>query len=351
MLALAGVAVLASLRAGHTAPRRGRGRALDCASLVPNPVDYSPKRSPQAIHTALLPKFAGKEIVEIGTRNGDGMACFARVAMHAKAVEIDEEACHKLHNRSIALGREIGGTPEEAFSVICGGYSRLHARGPRRRPPWWQFPSLWWRDPLDADIVTWWQNPAKNPGLSFENTDVLRELSAMQRLGTIRSSAVAVFLFDAKYKPDVIDLRRYQPAAEWHTRVHFDEFATCCERGHRAEEYGLADCAAYARMVSAGSNRSWACGRARGQYHAIGLPLRDVTDALLDGNWTAHAHQLKRIRRTRRTYEVVRLIGGVALLTCILAVAITRLQKLEAARVADGARDERAMLREASVSL
>ena len=350
MFALAGVAVLASLRVGHTAPRRGRGNALDCASLVPNPVDYSPKRSPQAIHTALLPKFAGKEIVEIGTRNGDGMACFARVAMHAKAVEIDEEACHKLHNRSIALGREIGGTPEEAFSVICGGYSQLHAR-PRRRPPWWQFPSLWWRDPLDADIVTWWQNPAKTPGLSFENTDVLRVLSAKQRLGTIRSSAVAVFLFDAKYKPDAIDLRRYRPAAEWHIAVHFDEFATCCERGHRAEEYGLADCAAYARMVSAGSNRSWACGRARGQYHAIGLPLRDVTDALLDGNLTAHAHQMKRIRRTRRTYEVVRLIGGVALLTCILAVAITRLQKLEAARVADGARDERAMLREASVSL
>ena len=326
------------------------GSALDCASLVPNPVDSSPKRSPQAIHTALLPKFAGKEIVEIGTRNGDGMACFARVAMHATAVEIDEEACHKLHNLSIALGREIGGTPEEAFSVICGGYAQLG----RRRPPWWQFPSLWWRGPLDADIVTWWQNPSKHPKHSFENTDVLRRLSAMQRNGTIRSSAVAVFLFDAKHKPDAIDLRRYRPAAEWHIAVPFDEFATCCERGHRAEEYGVADCAAYARMVrgmvSAGSNRSWACERARGKYHAIGLPLRDVTDALLDGNLTEHAHQLKRIRRRRRTYEVVRLIGGVALLTCILAVAITRLQKLEleAARVADGARDERAMLREAS---
>ena len=35
-------------------------------------------------------------MVEIGTRNGDGMACFAHVAKRALAVEIFQPYCRKL---------------------------------------------------------------------------------------------------------------------------------------------------------------------------------------------------------------------------------------------------------------
>ena len=53
---------------------------IDSATSV-SPVDPSPIRSPQVVHSVMANEFfAGKSVVEIGTRNGDGIACFARVA-------------------------------------------------------------------------------------------------------------------------------------------------------------------------------------------------------------------------------------------------------------------------------
>ena len=44
-----------------------------CEIAVPNPLDAPPIRSPQAVHTYVVKRIKGKEIVEIGTRNGDGI--------------------------------------------------------------------------------------------------------------------------------------------------------------------------------------------------------------------------------------------------------------------------------------
>ena len=44
---------------------------VDCTELVPHPVDVVPMRSAQAVHSALATRFLHKDIVEIGTRNGD----------------------------------------------------------------------------------------------------------------------------------------------------------------------------------------------------------------------------------------------------------------------------------------
>ena len=52
---------------------------LSCEASVA-PLDSSPIRSPQAAHTSLLEYFRGKNIAEIGTRRGDGMACYSQVA-------------------------------------------------------------------------------------------------------------------------------------------------------------------------------------------------------------------------------------------------------------------------------
>ena len=50
-----------------------------CQRLVPSPMDTSPIRSPQAVHGLLATYFFAKHLVEVGTRTGDGMACFAQV--------------------------------------------------------------------------------------------------------------------------------------------------------------------------------------------------------------------------------------------------------------------------------
>ena len=49
----------------------------ECKDVVVQPVDAHPYRSPQSVHTALLQHFRGKQVVEFGTRNGDGLSCFA----------------------------------------------------------------------------------------------------------------------------------------------------------------------------------------------------------------------------------------------------------------------------------
>ncbi len=73
-----------------SAPRPAQQHALQatdselsvCSRTV-SPVDPSPKRSPQATHSVLHELFTGKAIVEIGTRHGDGMACFVANACAA----------------------------------------------------------------------------------------------------------------------------------------------------------------------------------------------------------------------------------------------------------------------------
>ena len=75
------------------------GTSIDCAALVPEPIDVVPIRSAQAIHTAMARRFAGRSLVEIGTRNGDGMSCFAQVASKATAIEMDKKYCAKLTAR------------------------------------------------------------------------------------------------------------------------------------------------------------------------------------------------------------------------------------------------------------
>ena len=63
---------------------------INCTQLV-RPRDASPIRSPQNIHSWLSERFTGLDIVEIGTRDGDGMACFAQTARAAVAVEAAHE--------------------------------------------------------------------------------------------------------------------------------------------------------------------------------------------------------------------------------------------------------------------
>ena len=105
------------------------GLQVSCKAAVPDPIDVSPIRSPQQVHTQLLPHFRNKDVVEIGTRTGDGAACFARVARSLTAVEADIKYCLPLERRVQALR-----LPN--FTVACRPY----------------------QDGLpDGDVYTWWQ--------------------------------------------------------------------------------------------------------------------------------------------------------------------------------------------------
>ena len=159
---------------------------VDCARLVPDIVDASPVRSPQALHSLIASRVANKTLVEIGTRNGDGLACFAQLAASATAVEASQIYCDKLRQRAQSLASRV--PPAHGFAVVCSRYQSARQ--------------------LDADVFTWWQMA---PHLT--DAALLTHLRREQRAGRVRSSAVALIAFDLSWAPDRRSLRQLTPRA------------------------------------------------------------------------------------------------------------------------------------------
>ena len=217
---------------GAVSLRMSPSAALNCTKAVPTPVDVAPVRTPQALHTALLKHVADKDIIEIGTRNGDGMACFAQVAKRAVAIEVNSQYCAKLRARSDLLVR----SNQRGFSVVCSRYQDMSH--------------------LDADVVTWWQQPP-----FLRNSHLLRELLSRQADGTLRPTAIAVLAFDPTFPTDARDLRVYTSlrACVWHEAIDIDEEAPCRARNRTHFERA----------------NLWRCARARGVFHVAALRLSD----------------------------------------------------------------------------
>ena len=208
------------------------GGTIDCSSVV-SPIDTPPIRSPLAVHTALARRISGKRVVEIGTRNGDGMDCFARVSSKATAVEMSVPYCKRLRRRARAL--RASGTGD--FKVVCKAYQNA--------------------TPADADIVTWWQQAPH-----LQNEDVLLRLRTMQQQGFLRSSAQAIIIFDEGWPNDMKSFARLRPEATWVERVPFDETALCF------------------RMLNGTQSISETCERAFGAFMILGIPLSSTAGAL-----------------------------------------------------------------------
>jgi len=170
--------------------------SLNCTALVPQPIDTHPIRSPQIVHSAITPFLAGRSLVEIGTRNGDGMACFARAAKSAVAVEMDADYCRKLEQRALAIG-----DGRAAFTVRCDRYQSLA---------------------LDADVFTWWQ---QSPHL--KNLQVLQHLRRQLDARVVRPEAVAIVLFEVGFPDDMRSFYRLRNLSKWEMSVAFDETALC----------------------------------------------------------------------------------------------------------------------------
>eukprot|EP00966_Prymnesium_polylepis_P231535 5356811-Prymnesium_polylepis.1 len=179
--------------------------ALDCAKLVPRTVDAAPERSSQAVHTALVRRFAGAgRLAEIGTRSGDGMRCFAQVVREAVAIELDQRYCRSLEQGAAQLRRQGRGN----YSTCCCDYRSSDAGAAA----------------LDADYITWWQQPPV-----LQNEVILEHLRKLFNAGSIRKSARAVFMFDPLHEPDVQSWERLHPLFEWHESVGFNESKRCCQ--------------------------------------------------------------------------------------------------------------------------
>ena len=131
-------------------------------------MDCFPNRSPNALHTALLDHFKGKEIVEIGSGKGDAMNCWARVTKRATAIEKGNGPCRILRRRGSDIERRRLGS----YKALCGKF-------PERV--------------VDADIFTWWQMSTKE---ELSNFETIADLKCMQAEGAIRHTAEAVIMFD-----------------------------------------------------------------------------------------------------------------------------------------------------------
>mgnify|MGYP004388595387 CR=1 FL=1 len=206
---------------------------MNCSQIVPHPHDGSPARSPQAVHTALLPLFFGKDVVEIGTRHGDDIVCYAHVAKSIAAFEIDTKSCHTTQIRLHHLAAKICKS-----NINC--YDFLKATG----------------SDLSFDILVWWQH---TPHLA--DAGILVHLSRTAQQRQLRPGAVAMTMHDMKNDADVRSYRRLRPRAAWEKAVEFDERVDCCNRRSPRRP---PDCAARSNLTRFDS--SITCDRAYGIF-------------------------------------------------------------------------------------
>ena len=192
---------------------------LNCTELV-KATDISPKRSPQVVHSFLSAVFRGRDVVEVGTRYGEGLQCWARTARNATGVEYDHRYCSQW--------RRPAGT---SARLICR--------------------SFYDGETPDADIYTWWEQP---PQMTTHRT--LAHLAKLLRAGRIRSTAEAVFLSECSEVEDDKGLREVAEIASWAARIPFDERRHC--------------------YTHAAANARHLCTRARGLFYVASVPIRAI---------------------------------------------------------------------------
>jgi hypothetical protein len=210
-----------------------------CETAVPSPSDVVPIRSPQAVHSFVAARVAGKSLVEIGTRNGDGMNCFTLHAKQATAIEISEPYCRSLERRSAQIE---AAHPGHGYKVTCADYRTGGV--------------------LDADVITWWEQ------YPLENVPGLRHLLREQRAGRIRQEAEAILLFDPKWFMDLEGWERLCPLAAWSAQIPFNERPRCL-RSRGIPRGGVEKCTEPRRCPET-------CERAHGYFIVAGIPVSRV---------------------------------------------------------------------------
>jgi hypothetical protein len=178
--------------------------------------------------------FAGKHMVEIGTRNGDGISCFSKTAASSIAFEAQTPYCRKLEERQQV--------EHSRYTVRCTMFGG---------PDMGTMP--------DADVFTWWV------GHVSLDLQLLHELCRRLSCGQLRTNATAVVLFDHKSKDDMNTLRhlRHMGSVAREQRVPFDEMEHCRAllRANNSD------------LLAVIKAQPFVCNRARGNFTIATLPI------------------------------------------------------------------------------
>ena len=204
------------------------GNEFNCTKLVKFK-DISPKRSPQIVHTLLAWYFQGKDVLEAGTRIGDGLDCWARATNRTIGMEIDNGYCKAMIARAKSAGYQ------QKLTMLCRSF---------------------FDDTPDADIYTFWAQPPH-----MKVTGSLEHLARLHLQGKVRPKAEAVVLFEKGAPGDDLEYAKTaHDYAAWSALVHFDEHATCSAWPIRASKL----------------RREQLCNRARGHFHVAAFPLHRI---------------------------------------------------------------------------
>ena len=168
-------------------------RCMDVPGFTP--VDGSPSRSPLNVADYLLRETKGKTLTEIGSRNGDILACITHFKVNEEklpapvSVELDEEYCGKMRARGI----EVRCDPIEDL-----GDDKL---------------------PI-SDYYFWWPMAAKS-----QNTAWLRHIGGVLQKKGIAKGKTAIIACDPQWAEDrdnSYELKDWM-GAEWRGKVFYDE--------------------------------------------------------------------------------------------------------------------------------
>ena len=220
--------------------RLGDHHHVDCARIVPDITDPVPVRSPLVVLSALAKIFRHKDVVEVGTRNGDSITCFAHAAKSATGIEMVQDYCKQLDIRSAKL-KAAGG---KGFRVECSMFQQAKSLG-------------------DADYITFWL------GGDRRNLPILAHLHAMQARGEIvRPNTEAVIAFDLRSGMDILSYNYWSKHAAWTQLVPFDECSHCQRTLTAKQVTGFTT-----------------CKRAEGTFAISGFRISQLSNATLDAAW------------------------------------------------------------------
>ena len=212
--------------------------------MTTKPRDMVPKRSPQVVHSLLAELFEGKDVVEIGTRIGDGFLCWAAATRSATAFEVERRYCGE-------LSKHLQGYPGNT-TVVCKSFFNTGA---------------------DADVVTWWNQP---PGLI--NEDVLDRLKEQQEAKALRDDAIAMPLFELGHSHDKLNFELLRNVSRAHWIVPYNEVKACMNK----------------TIFIPGARHL--CPRAKGDFAVMEIPVADWRPEFRKKTKTAAAAPGRRLR-------------------------------------------------------
>ena len=187
-------------------------------------IDIVPKRSPQTVHSLLKVLTEGKDVVEIGTRVGDGLLCWAATARSTTAFEVDGTYCRGLARRLKNYPRKV--------NVTCRSFLK--------------------EQQSDGDVFTWWNQPPQ-----LLNDAVLDHLHRLQKAKAVRDTAVALPLFELGHWRDHAAFERLKNVSRAHHVVKYNEVAQCLKTASGAARH--------------------LCSRAKGSFGVAEIVVADWT--------------------------------------------------------------------------